>query len=64
MGIGNIGITAYVHPVKIFIQAYNFKTDIHFSYDHRIPLLGRYGFFKYFKQVVFNERKLQVELEY
>lgn len=64
MGIGNVGIIAYAHPVKIFIQGYSFKTDIHFSYDHRIPLLGRYGFFKYFKKVVFNEKKLQVELEH
>ncbi|MEK7517963.1 MAG: hypothetical protein AAB583_05405 [Patescibacteria group bacterium] len=39
--IGDIDIVAYIHPVTIFLQGYNFKTEIHFSYVHRIPLLGR-----------------------
>lgn len=64
IGIGNVGIIAYSHPVKLFINAYSFKTEVHFSYDHRIPLLGRYGFFKYFKKIIFNEKSLKLDLEY
>ncbi len=63
-GIGNAHILAYEHSVKIFLQGHSFKTDIHFSYNHKIPLLGRYGFFKYFKKVIFNEKALRLELEY
>lgn len=64
MGIGNVGIIAYKHPAKIFVHGYDFKTHIDFSYDHKIPLLGRYSFFKYFKKIIFNEKELQLELEY
>lgn len=64
MGIANVGIVAYSHPVKIYLDGYNFKTDIHFSYDHRIPILGRHGFFKFFKRVTFNEKDLRLELEH
>jgi hypothetical protein len=64
MGIGDIGIVAYSHPVTLYIQGYKTKTDVHFSFDHKIPLLGRTGFFKYFKTVTFNEKELQVQFEY
>lgn len=63
-GIGSIGIVAYTHPVKIFVERYSFKTEVDFSYDHRIPLLGRYGFFKHFKTVTFNEARLRVDLSF
>lgn len=64
IGIGNIGITAYVHSVKLFVKNYSFKTEMHFSYDHRIPLLGRDGFFKYFKKITFDQEDLKLNLEY
>jgi hypothetical protein len=64
MGIGGIGIVAYSHPVTLYIQEYKIKTDVHFSFDHKIPLLGRAGLFKYFKTVTFNEKELQVQFEY
>lgn len=64
IGIANVGITAYKHPVKLYLDGYSFNTDIHFSYDHRIPLLGRHGFFNYFKKITFNENALQLELTY
>lgn len=63
-GIGNIDIVAYIHQVTIYFQRYNFKTEIHFSYVHRIPLLGRYGFFRFFEKVSFNKKILQLELRY
>lgn len=64
IGIGNVGILAYTHQVKIFLEGYSFKTKVDFSYDHKIPLLGRYGFFQYFKKVVFNEQALRLNLEH
>lgn len=64
MGIGNVGIVAYTCPVKLFVGNYNFNTEADFSYDHKIPILGRNGFFKYFKTVTFNEDALQVDLAY
>lgn len=64
LGIGNIGIVAYRHPAKLFIKNYMLKTEIDFSYDHKIPLLGRHGFFAFFKRVTFNEENLRVDLEY
>lgn len=64
IGIANIGIIAYRHQVKLFLPGYNFTTEIDFSYDHVIPLVGRDGFFKYFKKVIFNQEELKVELHY
>jgi hypothetical protein len=64
IGIGNVGISAYKHPVKIFANSYSFKTFVNFSYDHKIPILGRYGFFDHFEKVIFNQKKLQLELQY
>ncbi len=64
IGIGNVGIMAYRHPIKIFLDGYNFKTEAHFSFDHKIPLLGRDGFFKYFHEIVFNEKAKKLNLHY
>lgn len=64
VGIGNVGIVAYSHPVTIYLEGYKFDTNVHFSYDHKIPIMGRYGFFRYFKKIIFNEKKLRLELAY
>ena len=64
MGIANVGIAAYKHPVKIYIKEYSFKTDIDFSYDHKIPILGRHGFFDHFQSIKSNEKLLRLELTY
>jgi hypothetical protein len=63
-GIANVNIDAYKHKVILFIGGYKITTDVHFSYNHKIPLLGRDGFFKFFKTVTFNEEKLQLKLKY
>ncbi len=57
MGIGNSGLKAYTHKVKIHIEgtAINFVTAIDFSKDQQTPLLGRSGFFGYFKKITFEE---------
>jgi len=31
--------------------------------EQKVPLLGRNGFFNYFKKVVFKEKEKEVELE-
>lgn len=63
-GIANVGINAYIHKVNLFVGGYKISTEVHFSYDHKIPLLGRDGFFKFFKTVTFNEEKLLLKLKY
>jgi len=63
-GIGDVGILAYRHPVKLFLEGYSFQTFADFSFDHKIPLLGRDDFFTCFKRVIFNETKRQLHLEY
>lgn len=64
MGIGNVGIVAYSHPVTLYVEDYKIRTSVHFSFDHKIPLLGRYSFFKFFRRIIFNEKYLRLELEY
>lgn len=64
LGIGNVGITAYTHSVKLFLKDYNFKTEIDFSYDNKIPLLGSYGFFRNFKRIIFDEENLRLDFHY
>lgn len=61
-GIGNAQLEAYKHSVILYIKGYKFKTDVNFSYEHKVPILGRNGFFDNFKKVIFNEEKLRIEL--
>ena len=62
-GIGNSKITIYEHIVSLHIARLSFKVPIDFSYEHKLPLLGRQGFFDLFKKVSFNEHKRQVEIK-
>ncbi|MBA3723382.1 MAG: hypothetical protein H0W89_00615 [Candidatus Levybacteria bacterium] len=64
MGIGNIRIEAYKHNVSLYVGRRKVTTEAHFSYHQKIPLLGRDGFFKYFKTITFNEKQLLLSLEY
>jgi hypothetical protein len=64
VGIGDMGITAYIHRVRMYVDTYGFETEVHFSYQQKIPLLGRYSFFRFFQSVTFNEQALQLELSY
>lgn len=63
LGIGEHGIITYRHRVKMYIGKFTFDVDVYFSYEQTVPLLGRYGFFNYFKRVIFNDEKRQLELE-
>jgi hypothetical protein len=65
-GIGSSGVVAYRHFVNLIIpnSKISFKTQVDFSNDQQTPLLGRTGFFCYFKKVIFDEvnNKLILEL--
>lgn len=52
IGIGKSSLEGYRHLVKIHIADSNisFKTIVDFSDEQQIPLLGRGGFFFYFKK--------------
>ncbi len=65
-GIGSSSLTAYSHVVTLYITntSISFKTNIDFSYEQQVPLLGRSGFFAYFKKVVFDEENNKFILEF
>lgn len=64
IGIGGASLLAHAHKVKLFVGTYSFETVVDFSDDQTIPLLGREGFFKYFKKVSLNQESKLVELAY
>lgn len=64
IGIGDVGIIAYRHKVKLFIQKRNFETYVDFSRVNKFQILGRYAFFRFFKKVTFDEVKKRLELKY
>lgn len=63
-GIGNKDLVGYRHKIKLFVGSFSFEAYADFSFEQGFPLLGREGFFKYFKQVIFNEDGRFVKLEY
>jgi len=62
-GIGGIKVIAFTHKVKIYLGNLEIDTFVDFSYEQKVPLLGRNGFFNYFKNVIFREKDNVVELE-
>lgn len=64
IGIGGASLLAYAHRIKLFVGSHDFQTSVDFSDHQIIPLLGREGFFKFFKQVSFDQELKQVKLEY
>lgn len=65
-GIGSSSLIAYTHFVTLNIPntPIQFKTGIDFSYEKQLPLLGRSGFFSYFKRVIFDEENEKCILEF
>lgn len=63
-GIGDKDIIAYRHKIKLYVGSFSFETNADFSFEQGFPLLGREGFFKYFKKIVFNEKGRFVNLKY
>lgn len=65
IGIGGHEVTSYTHEVEILVGTnYNFVTEIDFSRDHKPPLLGVEGFFRFFEAVNFDMLNKQLELKY
>lgn len=64
LGIGGRIVKSYTHEAVILIGNYSFITEIDFSNEHKPPLLGVEGFFKFFDYVNFNMKDLQIELKY
>lgn len=62
LGIGNTEVTAYSHKVKIYLGLNLFETEVDFSFEQDIPLLGRDGFFNLFQKIIFDENFHQVQL--
>lgn len=55
-GIGGSQVEAFPVLIKLFIGAKSYETTIDFSYEQKIPLLGRKGFFNLFKSIKFDEK--------
>lgn len=65
-GIGKQLLITYRHKdIELFFDAgYHFKTEIDFSYEMEVILLGGIGFFDKFKRVILDKNEESVELEY
>jgi len=61
-GVGGI-VRAYRHNISIQVGNKIFKTTTDFTYEFRIALLGRKGFFDLFKKVSFSEKKRMIVLD-
>jgi len=62
-GIGNSEpIDAYTHKVKIFVGNHAFDTEIDFSFEHKVPILGRIGFMDRYESIEVNEKKKYIKL--
>jgi hypothetical protein len=59
-GIGDHDIVAYTHKLKILAAGKTFDTEIDFSYEQKALLLGRQGFFNFFREVCFNEKEHEI----
>jgi hypothetical protein len=59
-GIGGHELQSFTHQVTIILKDYSFKTEVDFSFDQDIPLLGREGFFNHFKRIDFKQNKKKI----
>lgn len=62
-GIGKGEIKAYTKKVKLYIDTNKYDTEVDFSYDQQMPLLGREGFFDLFECVSFNHKTKFFEIK-
>lgn len=63
MGIGGVRIKAYTAKINLHLYKFSFRTNIDFSYEQRIPILGRNGFFNLFKSIKFKEEEKFLDIE-
>ncbi len=64
IGIGGVRIKAYTKAVKIYLYGHVFDSEIDFSYQQDMFLLGRDGFFNLLKSVKFKEKDRFLDLEF
>lgn len=62
LGIGDIEVTAFTHKIKMYVGLRSFETEADFSFEQKIPLLGRDGFFNLFQTIIFDENFHQLKL--
>lgn len=62
LGIADIEVTAFTHKIKMCLGLHVFDTEADFSFEQKIPLLGRNGFFNLFQTVIFDENFHQLRL--
>lgn len=62
-GIGGIEIKAFTQKVKLHLVKYTFETEVDFSYEQNIAILGRDGFFNLFKSIKFREKERFLDIE-
>lgn len=62
MGIGSQLVPAFTEKVSFYIGSHKFDTEVDFSYNQQMPLLGRNGFFNLFKNITFREEDKFVDL--
>lgn len=63
-GIGGSGIIAYPSTINIWIDNKKYETEADFSPEQQTPLLGRQGFFNLFKEIIFEENKGYLHIEF
>ena len=55
-GIGDIKIEAWSHKVVLHVvNDFKISTQVNFSYNQEVPLLGMDGFFNKFSKITFDE---------
>lgn len=55
-GIGGVTVPAYAGKINIWIGTKKYETEVDFSPEQQMPLLGRNGFFSLFKSIKFDEK--------
>ncbi len=64
--IGGIGkkneITAYSHPVVLYVGIHKIATEADFSDEQNMPLLGRVGFMDRVDETIVNEKKRSIRI--
>jgi hypothetical protein len=61
-GIGGSQIIGFKHNITLHALKFRLKTQVYFSYNQEVPILGRKGFFDKFKSVNFYENDKIIEL--
>ena len=63
-GIGGISIYTYGAIASINTGIKTFDTVIFFADEVRVPILGRHGFFNFFKNIEFNTKGKKMLIKY